>query len=480
MRSSRIYSRIFLSFFVLLWFGQNCSSHYEFKLAEEESRFASKGGNGGIYEGKVLVFHHNEPGFTCEQQDRPKAILKREVDGNWNYTENIINKCNFIHVQAVEGVEFNPSAMTAVYKDAIFELPQVYKVIGGIGSYDTDLSDGVCADSTGQCSYLAAFSQARALVSDRLLTIELAAGTYSAPATIIDMNFPIRIVGAGISNTIIDGNNVQKLFSVYPPMKSVEFSELTMTRSRSEGVEDGGAIFGRADPASMSFLRLKTIRFSDNISGAGGGAVALSGFRLEMGDVDFRGNDCIDSVACRGSALYMKNGFVNATGVVAVANGGLRSLDSKSATFWLDSTGFQINLSVLSQNNDPITLYTLNDLVQLPWSGRRVLMNSQMYLNTGVALVVDNAGVTGTPSDVHILKTSLQDNGLGMAAPRSGRNIRTMNGLAGELQVVALQESSVDFNMTTSLGGTNLWKDPLATGPIEYRNFLSTIGNGGL
>lgn len=73
------------------------------------------------------------------------------------------------------------------------------------------LTDGICADATGQCSFRAALNEASADPFTPFI-INIAAGTYSYAActNISTSNAAIKLVGAGPSLTIFDGNSTNR------------------------------------------------------------------------------------------------------------------------------------------------------------------------------------------------------------------------------------------------------------------------------
>ncbi|MCD6290443.1 MAG: CSLREA domain-containing protein [Anaerolineae bacterium] len=115
---------------------------------------------------------------------------------------------------------------------------------------DENLGDGACADSNGNCSLRAAIMQANALSGPD--TITLPAGTYTLSGNAneddctsgdLDIADDLTINGAGADVTIIDANQVDRVFDVYAETANitVTINDVTITGGKAP---DGPAGYG--------------------------------------------------------------------------------------------------------------------------------------------------------------------------------------------------------------------------------------------
>jgi CSLREA domain-containing protein len=153
----------------------------------------------------------------------------------------------------------------------------IFQVNTTSDTIDVNLGDGVCADSGGQCSLRAAVMQANALAGQD--TIHAPAGLYlltrggtGEDAAIngdLDIKSDLILTGAGQNLTIIDGNQLDRVFEVFLGVHT-EISDVTIQGGKTNtpnGVGfPGGGIFNNG------ILNLTRDKLTNNTTGAGIGA----------------------------------------------------------------------------------------------------------------------------------------------------------------------------------------------------------------
>jgi CSLREA domain-containing protein len=149
---------------------------------------------------------------------------------------------------------------------------------------DAAKGDGICADSSGNCSLRAAISEANALAGAD--TITLPAGTYTLTRTgagennnatgDLDLKSAITLNGAGANNTVIDANQIDRVLQVFGGA-TVELNGVKLTNGRTPNLDaDGGGVLNSGN------LTIRNCIISNNTtghygSGGRGGGVSSSG-----------------------------------------------------------------------------------------------------------------------------------------------------------------------------------------------------------
>lgn len=157
-------------------------------------------------------------------------------------------------------------------------------------------------------------------------TINVPAGAYTLTRTgaqedlnvtgDLDIRAATTIVGAGAANTILDGNQIDRLFHVLDGSGSFTLSGVTITRGAS-GPDSGGGVLNR----DASFTVSDSV-FSAN-SGRSGGAIDNFGGSLIVTNTTISGNSATTSGG--GIRLYTGTGTLTSTTITAnnaVQNGG--------------------------------------------------------------------------------------------------------------------------------------------------------------
>ena len=177
----------------------------------------------------------------------------------------------------------------------------------GADSQDADAFDGVAEDAGGNTSLRAAIMQANAspnganpdviqIDAGTVLFTQLGQDENNAMFGDLDITDDVVITGAGIGETFIDANDLDRVFHILPGV-NVTISGMTITNG-SEG--HGGAIFNQGT------LDLSEVSISNNDASVQGGAIFNEG-TLNLNNATLDGNFA-DS---RGGGLFNAGGTVD-------------------------------------------------------------------------------------------------------------------------------------------------------------------------
>lgn len=220
---------------------QNCGPQPYFlnqnSLASKNDSTPSGGGNGGSYDGKPQIYHHNVPGFTCEGAIKPESILIREImepGPKWYLIQNSPEKCSSDRV-AVEGVTLDSITNTATYNGKLYVPPSDYYVDASENPNldDLDINDAICATINQKCSLRAAFQQAGFSSGMTPVTVHIPAAVYSLTKALDLIGWvrgnSITIQGEDAATTIFDGQNSTHHISMQRIDSPVTFKNITFT-----------------------------------------------------------------------------------------------------------------------------------------------------------------------------------------------------------------------------------------------------------
>ncbi len=282
-----------ISLFLLVIFAfQNCTQSgqpvFFDKIISSSNSFEAQGGNGGGYEGK-LTFLEVKAGFTCENKQAPKSILRRDENKIWYLTVNEKTQCGKVrgliltdvtymtgsHRLTYNGIEYilDPEApwdLNSVLVDYLRE----FKVAPSADNNSKDWrpGDGICADLNGQCTLQAAVDEANSRPNLGAIIL-VSAGQYilSQEVAVLSKAFT-WIKGDSRDTTILNGGRQTRILS--SDNATLKLSDLTLTEARVEGNSNiGGGIYSRS-----SHLFLYDLSFKNNFATyQGAGALSLLG-----------------------------------------------------------------------------------------------------------------------------------------------------------------------------------------------------------
>ena len=181
---------------------------------------------------------------------------------------------------------------------------------------DADLSDGLCATSTGVCTLRAAIQQANALAGeDRVL---IPAGEYLLEATPtgedealtgdLDITDDLIIEGAGVNDTTVNGIRNDRVFDLIAPESSsieVTFSRFTIREGIAPDPQVGGCVRNNGAALNINEIRFETCHGLE-----GGGVYQYAGHDLPMNFVNVSFDD---TEASNGASIY-STGVLNLDG----------------------------------------------------------------------------------------------------------------------------------------------------------------------
>jgi CSLREA domain-containing protein len=183
----------------------------------------------------------------------------------------------------------------------------VFTVDSTTDAVDASPGDGSCATGIGECTLRAATQEANALAGAD--TITLPAGTYTitisgsedvAAAGDLDITEDLTINGADESTTIVDGNNIDRVFDVMGGV-TANLSGLTI-RNGGTGNEKGAGIQNWGD------LTLTSVRLISNNGKIGGGIYSESPSSLTLTNVTIGLNTAED-----GGGIWIKDSVAGAS-----------------------------------------------------------------------------------------------------------------------------------------------------------------------
>lgn len=195
---------------------------------------------------------------------------------------------------------------------------------------DADPGDGACATAAGDCTLRAAVQEANATKPTRQLEILIPGGTYvltrhglddDASHGDLDIRFQGRIVGAGQSRTVVDGDDADRVFDILQGAEG-SLSHLAVRHGRATD-GPGGGIRATTYPYFLSYVYVtdnEAVAGKDPGSGNGGGIFATADLAVRYAHVAY-------NHAVNGAGMYWngtQSGFRDSTfiGNHATGDGG--------------------------------------------------------------------------------------------------------------------------------------------------------------
>ncbi|MCA9886296.1 MAG: CSLREA domain-containing protein, partial [Anaerolineae bacterium] len=177
--------------------------------------------------------------------------------------------------------------------DNAFGVPDI-TVNSTLDTVDANPGDGICADTSNQCTLRAAIMESNAFPLTQ--TIHVPAGTYlltipgtdedAAATGDLDITDTVLIYGDGQGQTIIDGNDLDRVFHIKLRPVSTDYRiEPILAQMTIQGgnAPYGGGIFNDGQSATGQFLTLRdNYAYGQSSCGIGAGAAAYSTDYLEL------------------------------------------------------------------------------------------------------------------------------------------------------------------------------------------------------
>ncbi|MFL5781730.1 MAG: choice-of-anchor Q domain-containing protein [Thermoleophilaceae bacterium] len=159
---------------------------------------------------------------------------------------------------------------------------------------DADAADGACATAAGDCTLRAAIQEANARVQAVVLVPR---GTYvltrhglddDASHGDLDITSPVRVIGAGVSRTIVDGDDADRVFDVRQ-FGEGSISHLAVRHGRATD-GPGGGIWVHNYPFALRYLYVtdnEAVGGAAAGSGNGGGIAAQADTAVQYAQVAY-------------------------------------------------------------------------------------------------------------------------------------------------------------------------------------------------
>jgi hypothetical protein len=260
---------------------------------------------------------------------------------------------------------------------------QTFIVNSSLDELDADVSDGICRSASGVCTLRAAVMQANAFTGPGVV-IKLPPGTYSITRPIDSAHLgnggslfldtppdgvtPISIAGTNAVDTIVDGSQIDRVFTISAGRKAT-FSNLTV-RNGYLLSDSGGGIFNQGD------LTLDRVVVTGNRAKAGGGinnafsatlhivgssiannvADSYGGGLLSIGSLDVVASTFASNDADIGGGMYLDGNALLANTTIAenraTSNGGGMAVYLEGGVANMYNSTIAFNVADSDANND--------------------------------------------------------------------------------------------------------------------------------
>lgn len=179
-----------------------------------------------------------------------------------------------------------------------------FRVNATTDAVDATPGDGECATAGAVCTLRAAVQEANALAGPDRIRVpagdyqltRAGAGENDAATGDLDVRGRLRVIGAGVASTVVDGNGLDRVFDVQPNAR------VTLTKLAVRGGDAGGSgSGGGVNAGTGARLVLKRMLVEANEAFAGGGVAATG--QLALATTTVRGN-----VAAIGGGVALQGG----------------------------------------------------------------------------------------------------------------------------------------------------------------------------
>jgi CSLREA domain-containing protein len=390
-----------------------------------------------------ITFTTYSPTFTFVSGDIDAGAatatfyVERYSGGSWNYP-------------AVGTKTSTTTQATGVTAFGDFQIGNVsnvgrtYTVNSTTDVVDANIGDGACLTAGGVCTLRAAVQESNANTAAD--TISVPSGTYTftlgtqseqlAASGDLDITNPVTITGAGSSSTIIDANNLDRVFETQNAAASLTINGVTIRNGNPTGNYGGGISM-----TSGSDLTMTDVIVSGSSSAKGAGiAVSGAGSVLTLTDVTISGNTASDT----GGGIFIDAGTATLNRVTISGNSSVNTGGgmNNSATTSLTNVTISGNTAPSSGGGGYVNT-----------TGTSTLLNCTINNNTA-AIYANVYQVTGTVS----IKNTI------IANPVSGTNCNTT--------ITAVSNNLSNTTSCFANSGTNVVSSPVTLGALA--------NNGGL
>jgi CSLREA domain-containing protein len=347
---------------------------------------------------------------------------------------------------------------------------------------DAAPGDGICADSSSQCTLRAAIGEANALAGAD--TINVPAGTYtiSLVAALEDANAggdfditqDLTIIGAGQGSTIVQAavapnTATERVFHNVTTGVTLTLQKMTVQNGRLTGTAGtnsrGGGI--RSD----GILNLSFVTVQNNTAAQVAGGIYSGGTLVNMHFVTATGNTCTNTTTCFGGGYASLTGTLNIDSGTFTGNTSTATTAANSgvgAGLYAQDTNTTINNSVFNNN-------TGNGATTGGSNGTGLRFNSSV----NQTVVILNTTVS---NNVGTLTAGSTHSGVGIAFNISAgtqtvtmTNV-TVSGNTGSNSGAGISVSG--NNSTSTLNNCNVTSNILSSAAVNnFGGGISLIGN---
>lgn len=298
---------------------------------------------------------------------------------------------------------------------------------------DVAAGNGICADTSGNCTLRAAIEEANMLAGDD--TINFAASLANQTITLTTgveipingLNGTLQINGPGADKLTIDGGaGSNRIFSALNAVVTVTGVKLKGGGSSGGVGPDGGAIFANGGTIVLSAVLVQ----NNNAQTAGGGIYLSGGANHRILDSTISGNS-----AFGGGGLYLTNG-----GTLFVAN---TTISGNSSTG--QAAGVSIGGATATFRNSTITNNTANSAI----GGIQV---SGASLNLGNTIVAGNSAVGGIPEIGNFSAANTTSTGNNFIGDSAGDSTDTISPIT--YQASDIRDKNTLLGILQNNGGT--------------------------
>jgi CSLREA domain-containing protein len=331
---------------------------------------------------------------------------------------------------------------------------------------DTNPGDGNCQTTIFTCSLRAAIQEANAFLGADDVTVP--AGVYTLTITgadedgaasgDLDITEEVDIFGAGMEQTILDGNETDRVFHVLAGL--VTIGDMTIRNGRADlptSSTGGGILVDFSGPGTFD---LERVEMTGNVANAGGGMRNLVGV-VDIVNSVFSDNEAADLgfTNAQGGAV-LANGDTDIVGTTLVGNkAGLQSAGVHGA----GSPDLSIRNSTF-RDNQGTAVFTNNsnvDLVNVTISGNAGFGLDYFSFDGTDSLSVKNSILADNSTDCQFRGTTPTDLDFAGEHNLDSDGSCPLNGLAGDLPLTDPQLGPLLPN-----GGTSPTLVPLVGSPV--------------
>lgn len=415
-----------------------------------------RGGDGQVFDGKLIILHNIVDGYTCEGRLAPESILIHDTNNVWSWIQNSPDKCaSDEKVIDSSLVNYDAGSKTALYDGKTYVPPRPYFVqaLGDANTADANVKDGVCADTSGRCSLRAATDQASATALTDAVVVNVPAGTYKLTAPLIvsipvDAN-AIKITGQGSADTVLDGEGSQPHFRIHSlTNKTITIEKLRLINGWDPVAIHAASIQISADPsfygpmtAPDASVSINDCVFQNNSNGSGVIAVSPNSGALQIHRTQIMDSNTHGVYVDKSNGLLIEDSHfarVSNRGVAVVDNKNAVTIRNSSFTESYEAINFY-NCSNCLLENITVTRSAASGLFMTSFlkatenpnpNYNTVIRNSTIYDNATMPMAGQYRSNLSFASENPAVRLTISNSILGMPSTSVSPNCQAIPGYA--------------------------------------------------